>query len=290
MAYDVPEAAIRNFEQIQNVRVTVHDIAGTIHMFLPPDRAMHTLPQCSAVKASGGQPSCMALEVYNLRPLASSVQDGRIHLCHAGLVEWALPAFVENRLEWIIFAGARRPGRSFVPDFVQKPTRWDRSPWPDTLSPLPMVEQDEAELVMEHFRQLRARLIAWRQHTDTQALLGNSLGTHGKADSVAERKTAIEFYIAQHARRAVTLADIADALSLSPSRASHAITESCGKPFQDLLTESRIKTAMGLLVHSSLSVAEVAEQCGFRDVSHFHRVFVRQVGNSPGRYRKQSMP
>ena len=68
MAYNVPEAAIRNFEQIQNVRVTVHDIAGTIHMFLPPDRAMHTLPQCSAVKASGGQPSCMALEVYNCGP------------------------------------------------------------------------------------------------------------------------------------------------------------------------------------------------------------------------------
>jgi len=41
-----------------------------------------------------------------------------------------------------------------------------------------------------------------------------------------------------------------------------------------------------LLVGSDLSLADVADSCGFQDQSWFSRVFKRYMGVSPGRFRE----
>lgn len=51
------------------------------------------------------------------------------------------------------------------------------------------------------------------------------------------------------------------------------------------LYAARIERAKHLLMSTGQSVAEVSECVGFRDVSHFSRMFRKQVGVSPGRYR-----
>lgn len=53
------------------------------------------------------------------------------------------------------------------------------------------------------------------------------------------------------------------------------------------LSKARIERAKSLLLESELSVVDIAMQCGFVDQSHLTRVFSRQVGAPPARWRRQ---
>lgn len=54
------------------------------------------------------------------------------------------------------------------------------------------------------------------------------------------------------------------------------------------LTALRMAHARELLADGELSVARIAESCGFESESHFQSLFKRQTGMTPGRYRKHA--
>ncbi len=54
----------------------------------------------------------------------------------------------------------------------------------------------------------------------------------------------------------------------------------------DYLTGRRIDEAKRLLTENKLSVAEIAEFCGFRDPCYFSTIFRKYTGVSPAEYRK----
>jgi AraC-like DNA-binding protein len=61
--------------------------------------------------------------------------------------------------------------------------------------------------------------------------------------------------------------------------------------FTDELTKRRLDRASDLLTSSrsfEKSVMEISQECGFSTVSHFHRVFRRRFGMTPGELREQS--
>lgn len=59
-----------------------------------------------------------------------------------------------------------------------------------------------------------------------------------------------------------------------------------GTTFRDLLTTVRRDRAMHALVHSDLSVGEIADQLGYGSISELHRAFRSWVGVGPAAYRR----
>ncbi|MBQ8280456.1 MAG: helix-turn-helix transcriptional regulator [Roseburia sp.] len=55
----------------------------------------------------------------------------------------------------------------------------------------------------------------------------------------------------------------------------------------DVIT-SRIRYACDLLVTCNLSIAEIAEQCGYSNTEHFIRQFKMSTNTTPGKYRKEN--
>ena len=51
--------------------------------------------------------------------------------------------------------------------------------------------------------------------------------------------------------------------------------------------QRKIEEARSLLDASSLSVTEIAEQCGFSDLYYFSKVFKEHLGVSPRKYRSE---
>ena len=97
---------------------------------------------------------------------------------------------------------------------------------------------------------------------------------------------AVIDYLECHLSQAVDPKQLAKLAGLSASHFYRAFKASMGKPPHAWLTELRIRRARELLLLSDSSLADIALATGFSDQPHFTRVFSRQIGCSPGTWRR----
>jgi AraC-like DNA-binding protein len=287
--FHVPMMAINAFERATSLTVSVHEISGALWSFLPPGRFNHMNGGCVAAKALK-MASCVQFDVVETRGALAQKPAGRVQVCHAGMVEWVVPTIVEGRLQRVLFAGQRRPGpglscaRSANIDIHES--------WSDFVKGLKPVEDEEAGWILESLRQLSARLELWRMNPAAGALEEVDESKHGNTKllnkHLVPRQHVIRYFIQERHTRQLTLAQLAQRLHLSESRAGHAVRQACGQSFMEILTHARLSTAAGLLMHTDLSVQEVVHKSGFRNLSHFHRMFKSEFGVTPRQYRQKS--
>lgn len=93
-------------------------------------------------------------------------------------------------------------------------------------------------------------------------------------------------YIQMHYTSRIALSDLSDRFHLSPKYLSRFFKENFHITISDYVSHLRMTQAKELLANSTLSITEVAAQCGFSGVSFFIRQFTRENGCSPGKWRK----
>lgn len=82
------------------------------------------------------------------------------------------------------------------------------------------------------------------------------------------------------------LTELAKALHYDFTWLSKEIKRQTGKNYTDLIQEKRLSQACFLLRHTNFNVSEIAERIGYENISYFHRLFQKQYGVSPNKYRK----
>ncbi len=95
-----------------------------------------------------------------------------------------------------------------------------------------------------------------------------------------------QYYINDHYREEITLDDIAASVSLSKYYFSRMFEKEVGTTPWEFLIQTRLRNAMQMLTHSSASVDEIAELCGFATTNHFIRTFKAHTFFTPGAFRK----
>ncbi|HUD29209.1 MAG TPA: AraC family transcriptional regulator [Novosphingobium sp.] len=88
--------------------------------------------------------------------------------------------------------------------------------------------------------------------------------------------------------RDVTLAELADVACLSLHHFARAFREATGKPPHRYVSGRRLEQACRLLAGSGLSLAEIALDCRFSSQASFTRAFQRELGMTPGEYRRRA--
>lgn len=96
-------------------------------------------------------------------------------------------------------------------------------------------------------------------------------------------------YVMAHYVHTIKLDDIAAETGMNRSAFCSYFKRCKGMTFSQFVTQYRLKTACELLTGSQKSVSEICYLVGFNDVPHFIRVFTREIGISPGQYRKSSL-
>lgn len=84
---------------------------------------------------------------------------------------------------------------------------------------------------------------------------------------------------------ALSLRDVARAVSVSPGHLTTTVRRRTGRTVQEWITERRMVQARRLLLGSALPVAEVGRRVGYPDPGYFARIFGRAHGVSPARWR-----
>lgn len=80
--------------------------------------------------------------------------------------------------------------------------------------------------------------------------------------------------------------DYADRLCVSHERLRQACVRTTASSPLELLNARRLLEAKRCLLYTNMSVALIAEHCGFGDPAYFSRFFARAAGKSPLQYRK----
>lgn len=94
-------------------------------------------------------------------------------------------------------------------------------------------------------------------------------------------------FIEEHYAEAIQLADIAAAVNLSPVYFHSIFSAATGYSPHNYLVACRIEAAKKLLWDPTVQMEFIAEQCGFGCQQYFSKIFKKQTGMTPGRYRKE---
>lgn len=107
--------------------------------------------------------------------------------------------------------------------------------------------------------------------------------TASEADT--ERMKRVLEFVLLHFRKEIRIDQIASIAGMAPAAFCRYFRKRTGKSFVEYLNELRISHARKLLTQADLSVGQVGFECGFNNISHFHRQFRQHTGTTPMRYQ-----
>jgi len=93
-------------------------------------------------------------------------------------------------------------------------------------------------------------------------------------------------YIEKNYKSRIKVEDVAKLLNMTTISFSRMIKLRTGKTFIDFLNDYRIGHSTRRLLDSTLSVSEIAFDCGFNNQANFNRIFRKRKGCSPTEFRE----
>jgi AraC family L-rhamnose operon regulatory protein RhaS len=106
-----------------------------------------------------------------------------------------------------------------------------------------------------------------------------------------DHRQAVARYLAELPDRffePTSLDQVADELGMSRRRFTGLFRELAGESWADRLARLRVRHACRLLADTPRSIAAIAFEAGYEDLSGFYRAFKRLLGVPPDAYRKQA--
>lgn len=111
--------------------------------------------------------------------------------------------------------------------------------------------------------------------------------THKNNKSLDRLKGLLK-YVETNYQEKISIADAARICNFSQSHFMKFFKTSMGVPFTDYLNDYRITMASRLLTSSSDTIANIAAETGFENLSYFNRVFKRKYRCTPTEFRRSS--
>ncbi len=122
----------------------------------------------------------------------------------------------------------------------------------------------------------------------TERLLSNQKQHNFKSNSLQLNRvrTSIE-HIHQHLNEDLSVSQLAQHISVSESYFRKIFAQVTGHTVHQFILQSRLNRARELLIHSSLSIGQIAESLAFSSQSHLTTQFAKRYQLTPGQYRKR---
>lgn len=179
----------------------------------------------------------------------------------------------------------RRNQMSFIRTMLERSTRgilFSRSTIEQIMPRLTLLTQKQGfDSVMELLSILHDLSISRNMHTLSDATFMNTDITYNSRR--VER--AIE-HMNQNFQKQITLAEVAKLANMTEVSFSRFFKSRTGITFIDSLVEMRLGHASRLLIDTTQSVAEIAYNCGFNNISNFNRLFKKKKACTPKEFRE----
>jgi transcriptional regulator GlxA family with amidase domain len=124
-------------------------------------------------------------------------------------------------------------------------------------------------------------------YVDSQLIAKPDISSASSANALPSFSGSVTQWLTQRLPEPYDLARLAQAFHVSPRTLMRRVKIETGHSPLTLLQQERVNQAKQLLQNSTWSIAKIVEAVGYSDIATFSRLFVRQVGETPARYRKR---
>jgi len=267
-------------KELTGIKITLTDgyPSTTVKWMFSPE---NMTPLCLAVRSTEeGRRRCSESDRQHSE-LAIKNACGMEYICHAGLVDFIVPIFSEDKLLALIVGGQILPNEPNEKGFVQikrhlKSLNIDPIILKKAYFSCPFLPRDKMRNVMDLF-------LLFSQYICEMGLRLKSIKKIGYSNAIIEDA---KLYLEQHFREQISLNDMAQYLIINPSYLSVLFTKATGINLMAYLQQIRVDEAKRLLVTTTFSATKIALSVGFGDLTHFYRVFRKFENCTPIQYRK----
>ncbi|MDO4325060.1 MAG: helix-turn-helix transcriptional regulator [bacterium] len=96
-------------------------------------------------------------------------------------------------------------------------------------------------------------------------------------------------YQYEHYQDSLTLNEIAASANISRSKCCIIFKRYLQLSPVEFLNKYRLEVSRYLLIHTHSSISQIAISCGFNHLSYFSKLFLREYGCTPTKYRKNCL-
>ncbi len=158
-------------------------------------------------------------------------------------------------------------------------------------------------LYQEEFHNLLARMLSENSHIDEYSdsfmscylkelllmLMRHSVMNEKEPELLNSKDADILLatkYIYKNFKKPLTLKEVSDVASLSPTYFSKKFKQITGMGFKEYLNFVRLKHAQAALLTTNNTITDIALEYGFNDSNYFKDMFKKVYGKSPREFRK----
>ncbi len=225
---------------------------------------------CLAIQSTpDGKEKCLCSDMALLKRCRESGK-AQSHICHAGVMDAALPIGKDGGIIGYILIGRTR-----VADFSEIEPRlsWlseDRSVLQEQYEQLQTYNDRQIHSMFE----LASMIVSF--------ILTNEII---RSEENAFAKLAKD-YVNGHLCESLSVGTLCRSLGVSKNALYESFRTAFGKTVGEYITDARLKKAKKLLCDSTLSIDSIAEQTGFASYTYFSRSFKKKYHLPPLAYRK----
>ncbi len=273
IAYDI--------EKIKTALQDFYNATGIDMDLLKPDfspvseKILQNNQYCRLVQStSGGNAACRASDLELLKK-CEKTRKVEEHICHAGLVDVAIPIIYDDLILGYIVAGRMRAEtdfskiRKYLGSLGVNTTKGYQS-----YLEIPAFDTERIKSISS----IATMLVKY-------ILLENMLKTD--ADDLVQKAA---HFIDENLQNDLTVKTISKHLNVSKNVLYNKFHEQLHCTVNQYVTKKRIEKSLGYLLKTDLSMEEIAQRTGFSGASYYSKAFKKQMGVSPLKYKKSNKP
>ncbi len=226
---------------------------------------------CEAVQSTGFGRNACCLSDTELLMKCSSSKKTEMSVCHAGLLNVAIPLLYDDAIIGYIIFGRMKPetDHRLLSDYSAK-LGLDGGMLGELYAEIPYFTKEKIDSV-SNIAIMLAKYI----------LLKNMLRP-ALNDNV--QKTAE--YISENLSGDLSIIGITKGINVSKSVLYKDFREYFNCTVGEYIKIKRVERSVELMNTTSMSIDEISRSVGFADAAYYCRIFKKQMGVSPARYRK----
>ena len=234
---------------------------------------LHNNVYCSLMQSTAeGSHACRASDAQLLAKCAATGQV-QTHICHAGLVDVAIPILYDDTILGYIIFGRMKPSMDFssLEAYIYR-------------LGLPIDAAAKAYVQIPFFDEEKIRSLSNIATLMAKYILLENMLTP-RATGDIEKAVA---YIHSNLHRELSVQDICRGGSISKTLLYDGFHQRFHCTVSGYINVKRVERSQELLCKTDLSMEEISQAVGFSSASYYSRIFKKHTGISPLQYRKSN--